>query len=69
MLSFLMTLSELVKKLRNLEVKISKDPEGRDYFYITSDALEITVYSKDKALTDVLLFLLQLYESRRRSSV
>jgi hypothetical protein len=63
MLSFLLNLQELIRKVRNVNFKIEKKDEY-DYFYITSDAFEITIYCKDKALSDVIKFIITLYESK-----
>jgi hypothetical protein len=63
MLNFLLNLQELIKKVKNVNFKIEKKDEY-DYFYITSDAFEITVFCKDKALSDVIKFLIALYETK-----
>lgn len=65
MLNFLLNLQELIKKIKNVNFKIEKKDEY-DYFYVTSDAFEITIYCKDKALSDVIKFLIALYESKRK---
>jgi len=62
-LGFLYNLQELIKKVKNVNFKVEKKDEY-DYFYITSDAFEITIYCKDKALSDIIKFLITLYETK-----
>jgi hypothetical protein len=63
MLNFLLNLQELIKKVKNVKFNIEKKDEY-DYFYIVSDAFEITIFCKDKALSDVIKFLITLYETK-----
>ena len=65
MLEFLMNLQNVIKKLRNINIKVEKKDEY-DYFYITSDALEITIFCKDKTLSDIIKFLINLYEKKKQ---
>jgi len=64
MLEFLINLQNIVNKLRNINIKIEKK-ENYDYYCITSDAIEITIYCKDKTLSDIIKFLINLYEKRK----
>ena len=63
MLGFLYNLQELIRKVKNVNFKVEKKDEY-DYFYIVSDVFEITIFCKDKALSDVIKFLITLYEAK-----
>jgi len=66
MLNFLINLQQLVKKVKNVSIKIDKHGDY-DYFYIISDAFEITIFYKDKSLSDMFRFFIELYESRKHT--